>query len=389
MLFAGDITLRNVVDPKEPFALIEDLLQRDDVVYGNLEGPFHDQIDPYEYYYKTKWVHPRPSDAVALKAGNFKVLGLANNVVIGGGAIKSTIDILDKMGIAHTGAGMNLQEARAPAIVKQNGVTYGFLQRTSIYWPVRQRAIPDGEVTIPLDVDMRYVHGVLVPGDTVNYVGAPGVATIKARTAYEPSYSSMFEGGGDAIIHTWPDPTELNEFLDDVKRLRPQVDVLVTSHHWRVLGQDVARDYRIEIAHAAIDAGADLVASHGTHAMDEVEVYKGKVIFYGLGNLLFRWGKTWVPGYSGVQHPQQLVRHGSGPSAHLRKYCIVAKAEVHQGSIGRVSCMFVGPKSMEDDRPIIKPASEEAEGVEYLRSISKKFGTQLRVEGDSVVVLDA
>ena len=45
-----------------------------------------------------------------------------------------------------------------------------------------------------------------------------------------------------------------------------------------------------EIAHAAIDAGADIVMGHGPHYPLPIEVYKGKPIFYGLGNLSFNTG---------------------------------------------------------------------------------------------------
>ncbi len=62
--------------------------------------------------------------------------------------------------------------------------------------------------------------------------------------------------------------------------------MLVASCHWGV-GKDVLQ-YMTEIAHAAIDAGADIVMGHGPHYPLPVEVYKGKPIFYGLGNLSFR-----------------------------------------------------------------------------------------------------
>ena len=46
----------------------------------------------------------------------------------------------------------------------------------------------------------------------------------------------------------------------------------------------VIADYQTDIAHAAVDAGADLVLQHHSHILKGIEVYGGKVIFYGLGN---------------------------------------------------------------------------------------------------------
>jgi poly-gamma-glutamate synthesis protein (capsule biosynthesis protein) len=42
-----------------------------------------------------------------------------------------------------------------------------------------------------------------------------------------------------------------------------------------------------EFAHAAIDAGADVFVGHGNHALRGIEIYKGKTIFYSLGNFIF------------------------------------------------------------------------------------------------------
>src|SRR5689334_22911942 len=145
MLLGGDIHLESVEDVKEPFGLLQDVLQNDDMVFGNLEGCFYEKNDPRLFYYQAKWPHTEPSTAQALKEGNIRAVGLANNMVLGDEPIKNTIAILDRMGIAHTGAGMDESEARAPAIVESNGVRYGFLQRTSIFWPWGAKALPKGK----------------------------------------------------------------------------------------------------------------------------------------------------------------------------------------------------------------------------------------------------
>src|SRR5205807_2450903 len=74
----------------------------------------------------------------------------------------------------------------------------------------------------------------------------------------------------------------------DIAALRPRVDVLVASCHWG-LGKDVLQ-YMTDIAHAAIEAGADIVMGHGPHYPLPIEVYRGKPIFYGLGNFSFDTG---------------------------------------------------------------------------------------------------
>ena len=64
--------------------------------------------------------------------------------------------------------------------------------------------------------------------------------------------------------------------------MRKEVDIVVASCHWG-LWQEVLQ-YMTDIAHAAIDAGADVVMGHGPHFSLPTELYKGKPIFYGVGS---------------------------------------------------------------------------------------------------------
>src|SRR5204862_7832171 len=89
-------------------------------------------------------------------------------------------------------------------------------------------------------------------------------------------------------ILTWADAGSLAEFTADLRELRRGADIVVSSHHWGLF-EDVL-DYQVEIAHAAIDAGADVVMGHGPHYACAVEMYRGKPIFYGLATFSFNTG---------------------------------------------------------------------------------------------------
>src|SRR5207245_1929273 len=90
------------------------------------------------------------------------------------------------------------------------------------------------------------------------------------------------------VILTWADAKSLAEFTADLRALRTRADIVVASHHWGLF-EDVL-DYQVEIAHAAIDAGADVVMGHGPHYACAVQMYRGKPIFYGLGSFSFHTG---------------------------------------------------------------------------------------------------
>jgi len=67
---------------------------------------------------------------------------------------------------------------------------------------------------------------------------------------------------------------------------RPE-NLVVVSFHWGIEGEHTANDIQRKLAHAAIDAGADLVLGHHPHVLQGIEVYKGKHVVYSLGNFVF------------------------------------------------------------------------------------------------------
>jgi poly-gamma-glutamate capsule biosynthesis protein CapA/YwtB (metallophosphatase superfamily) len=266
LLLTGDINLIKVTDPAVPFGRIEAELKKADAVFGNLECLLYERPSGHSTSNEGFFADPDIAGA-ALKRAGIHAVGIANNVHYGEAAILSSIARLDQFGIAHTGAGANLAAARAPVILDRGGVRFGFLQRSSVYWPTNHEARK----------------------------GSAGIAVMKGHTAYHVPVGRLRPGmppfnrpGVPPEIVTWADRDYLASFKDDIAELRPQVDVLVASCHWG-LGPEVLA-YMTDIAHGAIDAGADIVYGHGPHYALPVEVYKRKPVFYGVSNLSFHTG---------------------------------------------------------------------------------------------------
>ena len=266
MILTGDINLMNVDDPAVPFARVQDEFRAADIVFSNLECCLYDPPRGHAVESEGFFASP-PIGGEALRRAGIAAVGIANNVNYGDAAITASIARLDALGIPHTGAGANAAAARAPAIVERDGIRYGFLQRSSVYWPTNHEA----------------------------GANSTGIAVIRAHTAYQvpmhktrPEIPPMNRPGIPPVIITWADPDYLRAFTDDIAALRAQADIVVASCHWglhkEVLG------YMREIGRAAIDAGADLVIGHGPHYSLPVEVYRGKAIFYGLGSFSFHTG---------------------------------------------------------------------------------------------------
>lgn len=183
----------------------------------------------------------------------FDAVTIANNHMFdfGPDALLDTRALLLSKGIAVTGAGRDLDEARAPALVERNGIRIGFLGYCSV--------IPEGGEAAP---------------------GKAGIAPLRVNTSYE------HRGPHAAVrVITRPADADMRMILDDVARLRQQVDIVIVAFHWGIIwAPRVIADYQVIAAHACIDAGADMILGHHAHVPKAIEVYKGKAIFYSLSN---------------------------------------------------------------------------------------------------------
>lgn len=78
------------------------------------------------------------------------------------------------------------------------------------------------------------------------------------------------------------------DLLDNIASLKEQgARIIIVSFHWGQEKENVPNDVQVELAHTAIDNGADLVLGHHPHVLQGIEEYKGKNIVYSLGNFCF------------------------------------------------------------------------------------------------------
>ncbi len=340
MILTGDINLMNVTDPDIPFRQVAAEFHATDVVLSNLECCLYDPPGGHSVDSEGFFAHPGAGGETLKRAG-IHAVGIANNVNYGEAAIKSSLARLDELGIPHTGAGANRAAARAPVILERHGLRIGFLQRTSVYWPTNHEA-----------------------GDN-----AAGVAVIRGHTAYQlplhktrPEIPPCNRPGLPPIIKTWADPAYLKQYVEDITALRAQCDILVASCHWG-LHQDLL-EYMPEIAHAAIDAGADVVFGHGPHYSLPVEVYKGKPVFYGLGSFSFHTG------HGGKKHGDWVG--------------MMARIAFDGKSIKNATFQFV--RHNDANESVLCKLAQEQATLEDIRQRSAKLGAKLAPQGDQVAL---
>lgn len=219
------------------FSGVEDLLRSADITFVNLETSVTDRGSRMPG--KGIWFRTSPERLSLLKDAGIDIVSAANNHIMDYDEISlmDTLSNLDDAGIMHVGAGKDLLSARLGRIITVNGLKVGFLAYSDfwdIFWTVKYRR------TFAASAD------------------EPGMA---------PAIRAFME--------------------EDIRRLKSHSDFVIVSVHWGDEYMPHPNAYQVERAHAAIDAGADVVLGHHPHVLQPFESYKSGLIFYSLGNFVF------------------------------------------------------------------------------------------------------
>jgi hypothetical protein len=309
--------------------------------------------------------------AAALNAAGIDVLSFASNHCMDDGeeALLETIDCLKYEGLNIIGVGENIDEARKPAIINCKGQHVAFLAYNSVGKP-----------------------------DSWAKDNKPGCAPLRAWTLYEPI--EPLQPGTPAQPYTFPYREDLAAMVADIHNAKTKADKVVVSMHCGIHVMPVAiAEYQIDIAHAAIDAGADLVLQHHAHILKGIEVYRGKVIFYGLGNfaievhfMIREWADS--PKIKEIRkalnpdwHPP-YPDYSSFPFPPDSRKTIIVKYVISKNS---VSISFLPALINRQSQPeILSPDNKEFQDIiDYVDFISREAGynTSFRINGAEVSII--
>jgi poly-gamma-glutamate capsule biosynthesis protein CapA/YwtB (metallophosphatase superfamily) len=312
LVAAGDcIITRRVRDVADPdFLAVVELVRGADCAWGNCEivvgkggelYPAFKGLDPHAI--GDLWT------ADELRWMGFRLMGTANNHTLdyGNEGLVSTCENLDRVGIAHAGSGLDLEEAARPGFADTGAGRVGLVSCASSF------------------------PGFFAAGPTHPYVkGRPGInplnvkskvvldrATFKRMAAarkalgelwgegdYQgldiptpPPDAKTFDFGEMTVVagdHTdylsEADPGDRKRIVEALAVARGGSRVVIASIH----SHEARRKFEISdlflqpFARAAIDAGADVFVASGPHVLRGIEIYKGKPIFYSLANFFFQ-----------------------------------------------------------------------------------------------------
>ena len=303
-----------------------------DCVVANLEMPLSRRGVRVP---KTSSLRSDPAVIESVRAMGIDAVTLANNHLYDYGpeALLDTVSACRKAGISCCGAGEDLEAALAPARLRAGGAAVALLSVAC---------------TLPVESAARQ--------------GKPGIAPVGVGQSFEPDFNLSAEQPGTVpFVRTWAVPADQQRVCDRVAALRDEGHAVIVGIHWGVpehwLSPSLGRlaEYQRPLGRALIDAGADIVLGHHTHSLHPIEVYRGRPIFYSVGNFLFE-----------------------EPRAFMAPESVIVQARFG----GRLAIALVPALLDAAGFPERAAGSAAARVLGHLADLSKTFGTSIEVEGD-------
>jgi len=320
MALTGESLITRSLSPfkEEGFLKIVDMLRNADVSFTDAEMLFHDYEGPPGIEHVGTWMRAEPRLIGELKWAGIDIAATAMNHCYDYGetGVMVNIENLDDYGMPHAGTGANLALARAPAYLDT----------------------PKGRVALLAACDHLQVPGGEAVNQRPDMKGKPGVNFIHAEEVFIVDQATMNElrrisekmgweqaktsrrqgrwpqekwadtdeifyfGASRRIVSpkfrvgdvfgttTVLDQEDLNQNLKWVRDARRMADWVMYSFHCGYHGatSEEPADHQIELAHAVIDGGADVFIGHGLHRDQGIEIYRGKPIFYSIGDFILQ-----------------------------------------------------------------------------------------------------
>ncbi len=213
------------------------VLQSTNAVFANLECTITSHTQPWSRTLKVFHFRADPPATDVLKVANIQCVSLANNHSLDfeEQGLLDTIKYLNQAGIAHAGAGANLEQSRSPAMVEVEGLKIAFI----------------------------------------------------AATDNEPDFAASKDRPGTNYIGINLEPNTLSHLEEDIQRAKASgAQFIILSLHWGPNMVQAPPAHFRSFAQAAIDMGVDVIHGHSAHLFQGIEFYKNGVIFYDTGDYL-------------------------------------------------------------------------------------------------------
>jgi len=306
--------IRQHTDPR--FLAIGDVLREADIAFTNLEATIQGAYGGWPTKAGYVGISP-PAVLDALKEMGFSALSLANNHAfdLGPNGVLSAMEEAERRGFVHGGLGCDLASASAPSIGEVGGRRVALVAIDG--GPAPESALAkDATEKVASRPGLNYQR--ILPTFIIKPDELAMLRAIKDELGHEKNVRQFrnftaVNSKGSFLEVVPVEDNELNFYgmrfqvgdkreragrlnQDDLKRnlaaiadAKEKAEVVIVylhHHHWEADWEEIP-DWTVAFAHACIDAGADIYISHGVPTLLGIEVYRGKPIFYSLGNFIF------------------------------------------------------------------------------------------------------
>ena len=289
------------------FSEVRDFILRGDFRFGNLETTVHN----FESYGAAQsggsWLCSPPGVLKDMRKFGINVLSTANNHALDysyGGLIK-TLEYLEKEEFPYSGTGRTLADASRPVYLDTVNGRYALISCSMSFNPEdmagEQTSVLPGRPGVN---GIRITKKYRVPKEELEHLKR--IADSLALNAHaeiiraegylpqlkegeQPFDKMMFEAADKAEVVPIINPVDMKRITDAIAEARFMADyVVVAMHNHQIKGtcKETVDDVSTTFSYNCIDAGADAVIGTGPHLLRPMEIYKGKPVFYCLGDFI-------------------------------------------------------------------------------------------------------
>ncbi|HEV8356198.1 MAG TPA: CapA family protein [Gemmatimonadales bacterium] len=287
-------------DPR--FQQMAKLIRDADAAFVNLEGNLF-RLKEFRGWAEVEngasWLLGPPQGAADLQALGFDLFNRANNHTTDWGVagMRATDSLLDELRIAHSGTGMNLGQASRPAYFDTPKGRLALIGLATSFTPMSRAGAARGEVMgrpglNALRVDRRY------EADSATFSALRRAAEQMGASPPPPATpgapvrvfgATVTPGVRTRVVET-VNPADEGRILGEIRNAAKLADFVIVNSHSHEPSNDalIPPQWLVEFVHKCLDAGATTYVVHGPHQLRGIEIYRGRPIFYSLGNFVFQ-----------------------------------------------------------------------------------------------------
>ena len=341
-----------------------------DVVFTNLEAAI---AEPGETIQEGRGFLAPPEALDALSAMGFNLLALSGNHAfdLREKGVRNTIREAEQRKIAHAGTGATLSDAASPAFVRT----------------------PKGTVAL-----VASASGLIAPGGRAT-PERPGVNELRVRAGDRENGATEDLPGAPPNT---PHDEDARRILESIRNARQRADIVIVYQHNHVFGNRsfstlftegmperlAPNPWLIKWTHDEIDAGADIVVMHGAPLLHGIEIYRGRPIFYDLGNFIYNVPPT----LTYIDEPMAWESVAAAVVFDGRALRSISLRPVVLNPIGDGQPDVHNPYATNEflltrGLPAAATGPRAAYILERVANASKPFGTNIRASGEVATVV--